>query len=134
MARTASDETVLLFPRPHLPAGSARPPLWDRLVELSCPASLVRQAACDGPVYVTWDVPYRGVGGAPKWAWAILNRPPEDSPEPESLRVDAREFALVFSASGELIRARDGARYLSGPECALFYDRLSLGSQPAAGL
>jgi hypothetical protein len=50
------------------------------------------------------------------------------------LRVDAREFALVFSGSGELIRARDGTRYLSESERILFYNRLSLGTKPAAGI
>lgn len=134
MARTVSDETVQSFPDLPLPADSTSPPLLNRLIELGCPDHLVRQAACEGPAYVTWDVPYRGAGGAPKWAWAILNRPPENSPEPESLRVDSREFALVFSGSGELIRARDGARYLSGPERALFYDRLHLGAGPTIAI
>lgn len=136
MARMASDETVLPFPHPPLPVGSAPRLLLERLVELGCPAPLTRQAALGGPVPITWDIPYRGTSGAPKWAWAILDRLPEDSTEPWSLRVDAREFALVFSETGEIIRARNGARYLSGPDCARFYDdlRLGFGNPPIAAI
>ena len=131
---TPPNETVLSLPHSPLSPGSAPPRLLERLVELRCPAHLARRAAQAGPVHIAWDIPYRGIGGTPKWAWAILHEPRDGSPDAGFLRVDAREFALVFSGSGELIRARDGARYLSGPERILFYNRLSLGAKPAGGI
>ena len=136
MARIASDETVLPFPCTPLPVGSAPRLLLERLAELGCPAHLTRQAALGGPAPITWDIPYRAVGGAPKWAWAMLDRSPEDFAAPWFLRVDAREFALVFSDAGEIIRARNGARYLSGPDCARFYDdlRRGFGNPPIAAI
>ncbi len=136
MARTTSDEMVLSSPHPPLPVGSAPRLLLERLAELGCPTPLVRQAALAGPVPIAWDIPYRTVGGAPKWAWAMLDRSPEDLAAPWSLRVDAREFALVFSDAGEIIRARNGARYLSGPDCARFYDdlRRGFGNPPIAAI
>lgn len=134
MARTAFDETVLSFPNPPLPVGSAPRLLLERLAELGCPAPLVRQAALASPTPIAWDIPYRTVGGTPKWAWAMLDRSPEDLAAPWSLRVDAWEFALVFSDAGEIIRARNGTRYLSAPDCARFYDylRWGFGNPPIA--
>jgi len=99
------------------------PTLPDRLVELRCPLFL-RDAINNGAPHCTWDIPYRGRLGAPKYAWVIYYAFNHDRDSAVSLTVEALEFGLGFSQDGALVRARMGNRYLSLPESSQFYETL----------
>lgn len=110
-----------------VPVGSPPLLLLDRLTELCCPAFIKRQVIQCGPLHVTWDIPYRsGHRHTPRWAWAVYDRYPQGSLWPDLLTVDALDFCLVFSATGALVRARLGTRYLSVSDRVLFYEYMRL--------
>ena len=127
MSSAKSRKTVSSFAGRPVSIGSPQPLLINRLAELRCPAFIKRQVIQCGPLHVTWDIPYRsGHRHTPRWAWAVYDRYPQGSLWPDLLTVDALDFCLVFSATGALVRARLGTRYLSVSDRVLFYEYMRL--------
>ena len=123
MSSAESHQPVSPFTGQPAPTDSLQPLLLNRLVELRCPTFIRRQVIQGGPLHATWDIPYRsGPCQTPRWAWAVYDRHPKGSPWPDLLTVDALDFGLVFSDTGELIRAREWTRYLSEPERIMLGD------------